>query len=98
MELKKLLNEVTAEIVNGKIPANKIFSNGNIVSLKDEPEWRKVLGEILVAIDKAGLSADFKKDMDPLDIQVGTSGKVKLQSDSGKQYTYDVNRKKLFKA
>lgn len=99
MNFKQTINEIQAEMVNGKIPLNKIFSNGNIAQLPKDSEWRRVLSEIIAAIAKAGLSDDFKKDMDPLDIQGNSlQGKVKIQSDSGKKYTYDINRKKLFKA
>lgn len=99
MKLNKALNEVQAEIVNGKIPLNKVFSNGNIVKLPDGSEWRRILGEVLSAINKAGLADDFKKDREPLDIDgSSTNGKVNVQSDSGQKYIYDINRKKLYKA
>lgn len=99
MKLKKALNEIQAEIVNGKIPANKVFAGDNIASLEKGSEWRRVLGEILVAIKNAGLEGDFKKDLDPLDIAGEESpiGKIQIKSDSGVRYYYDVNKKKFFK-
>lgn len=100
MRFNKVITEVQAEIVNGRIPSNKVFSGNNITELPKDSEWRTVLGEILVAIKKAGLESDFKKDMDPLDITGSGKpvGKIKITSDSGKSYVYDVNKKKLFNA
>lgn len=99
MKFNKVLNEMQAEIVNGKIPTNKIFSNGNVVNLPQGSQWRKILGEILTCINKAGLANDFKQDREPLDIDGSDgTGKVKIQSDTGKRYIYDINRKKIYKA
>lgn len=101
MKFKKVITELQAEIVKGKIPGNKIFStNGNITQLGRNDEWRKVLGEILVAIEGAGLSNDFASDREPVDI-IGknlSNGKVVLQSDSGIKYFYDINKKLLLDA
>ncbi len=100
MKLKKVLQEIQAEIVGNTIPAHKIFSGDNISKLPQDSEWRKVLGEILVAIKKAGLSDDFEKDLNPLDISGDQKpvGKISLVSDSGKKYIYNVDKKKLFRA
>ena len=100
MKLRQLIDEMQAEIVNGQIPSNKIFNdNGNIIVLKDGDEWRKILGEILVAIKKAGLETEFTRDLDPVDIHGSKStGIIYLQSDTGKKYTYNINNKKLIPA
>jgi hypothetical protein len=101
MRFKRVLNEISAEIVGGKIPSNKVFSQGNIVKLPADSEWRRVLGEILQAIKDHGLESEFQKDMDPLDIANSNDtpqGKILIRSDVGNKYYYDVNKKKLFKA
>jgi len=100
MFLKKLLNEIQAEIVGDTIPSHKIFSdNGNGVSLPKDSEWRRILGEILVNIKKYGLQDDFKKDLEPIDIERSkANGILSITSDSGKKYTYNINTKKFSKA
>jgi len=99
MKIDQVLNEIQAEIVNGKIPSNKIFSGNNIVNLKSNDKWRSVLGDILVAIKRAGLEKEFSRDSAPDDI-IGSdahNGRVKLISDTGSEYSYDINSKKLFR-
>jgi hypothetical protein len=99
MKLKTVLNELQAEIINGKIPAHKIFSNNNVINLKNYPEWRGVLEDILRAIKENGLQDKFSKDLSPDDITGDkASGTVRLTADSGEKYIYNVNRKKLEKA
>lgn len=100
MRLKKLLNEIQAEIVGDTIPTHKLFAdNGQGVKLPADSEWRRILGEILVAIKKYGLQDDFKKDIDPVDIQTNkANGTMLITSDSGKKYIYNINNKKFSKA
>lgn len=100
MRLKNLLNEIQAEIVGDTIPANKLFSdNGNTITLPPGSEWRRILGEILVAIKKYGLQDDFKRDLEPIDIKTDKAhGTVSIVSDSGKKYIYNMNNKKFSKA
>lgn len=104
MNFKNLLNELQAEISGDKIPARMIFNDkGNQIEFSKVPhssEWRKVLGEIIVAVKKYGLQDKFKKgDISTIDIH-GTEprGRVKLQADTGEKYYYDINSKKIIQA
>jgi len=99
MHLKKLLNEIQAEIVGNTIPVNKVFAdNGQGIKLPPNSEWRRILGEVLEAIKKYGLEDDFKKDLEPMDIKNKSNGKLSITSDSGKEYIYNINTKKFSKA
>lgn len=103
MKLQKVLNELQAEIENGKIPGRGLFSDTghkiDISDVRDKSEWGAVIKEIVNAIKEAGLENDFKKyDIDSVDIQgKKPNGKISVVSDTGKKYVYDVNKKKLFK-
>jgi len=103
MNLKKLLNEVEAEIVRDGsktiIPRNKIFSNGNIADISKDDVTKDVLIEILRKIKEMGIENDFGKDQDPVDIWPGKAiGLWNVRSDSGKSYIYNVNKKTLVPA
>lgn len=100
MKLKKLLNEVEAEIVRDGaqigIPRHKIFSqNGKTVDISNS-EWKNIFIDILRAIKEQGLENEFSKDADPLDIVPGKAhGTVLVTADTGKKFVFNINTKKL---
>ena len=109
MKFNQLLNELQAEITNGKIPANKIFFNNKMLegdalkkflnSAVGGSTWLNILQDIMVKLrSEPEHLKGFSPDKDPLDIDgdsVIKTGKVFLNSDSGVRYEYDIKTKKL---
>ena len=96
MKFSIVLNELQAEIINKKIPYNKIFIQGNIP--KSIPsEWRSVLEKIMKKLQSLKLLYKFKADKNPLDIEgIKPSGTITLIADTGEKYFYDVERDLLY--
>jgi len=95
------INELSAEIANGKYVARKVFDEqGNIIPIdKLKPGWKEILGEVMNAINKAGLAKKFAPDTGEMDVHLG-KGKnlVFLTADDGSKYKYNVASKRLEKA
>jgi hypothetical protein len=98
MKFSKAIREAQAEIVANKIPANKVFINGNIPK-EIPPEWKKVLNNIIDKLREKGIMDKFTKDADPLDISgEKPKGDIRLKADTGEQYIYNVDSQTLKKA
>jgi len=98
-EYDDIVNEVEAEIVGQGIPYNKIFNNqGNIIpkeELDKDPEWKKVLVDVVAAIKSSGLIGKFSADKNGMDITPGIKGWINLNADDGTKYKFNISTKKI---
>ena len=103
MYLKKIINEVQAEIINNKIPARKVFDiNGNIVPLEKlkGSVSQSLLINIKAALIKSNLIQNFNpEDMSNIDIKPFRKNLYILTPDIGnKKYLYNVVTKQIKEA
>ena len=95
LKLEGTLKEVSAEIVQGKIPARKVFDlKGNVVSLDQlkGSESQALLVAIKTALEKSGLLKNFNpENLSSLDIKPFKKNSYVLTPDVGaKKYLYNV--------
>jgi len=95
MNLDKLVNEISAEIVNSKIPARKVFNvQGKIVPLDQlkGSQSQALLGAIKNALIKTGMIKNFDADdMSNMDIKPFNKSSYLLTPDRGaKKYLYNL--------
>lgn len=95
MNLDKLIKEVSAEIVQGKIPARKVFDlKGNIIPLDQlkGSQSQALLAAIKAQLIKTGLIKNFNpEDLSNIDIKPFKKNQYVLTPDIGaKKYLYNV--------
>lgn len=100
-KIDKMLKEVSAEIVAGKVPASKVFDvKGNIVPLDQlkGSNSQQLLVDVKAALEKAGLLPQFaKNDLSNIDIKPFRKNMYILTSEAGPKYLYNVATKKISK-
>ncbi len=102
-KIDKLINEIQAEIVAGKVPANKVFDvQGNVVPLEQlkGSESQALLAAIKDALIKTNLIKKFDTDnMTNIDIKPFRKNEYILTPDVGaEKYLYNVATRKITKA
>jgi hypothetical protein len=100
MKLDKLLNELQAEIVQGKIPVNKIYNlKGNIVNKTElqNSNFIELVREIKNAIQKAGILDQFSQESGEMDIKPYRKNEYLLSPENGPKYIYNFITKKIIK-
>jgi|ETNvirenome_6_85_1030632.scaffolds.fasta_scaffold00750_17 hypothetical protein len=100
MNIDKVMQEVSAEIVGNKIPTRKVFDQkGNIVPIDQikGSSSQALLGAIKAVLMKTGIIKNFNADnMNNLDIKPYRKNEYLLTPDVGpKKYLYNVATGKI---
>ena len=99
MNIKKLLNEIQAEIVSGSIPARKVFDlKGRVVPIEQLKKDKSLdlLKQVKAALIKAGVIDKFDPDdISTMDIKPGQKNTYILTGDDGSKYGYNVATRKV---
>jgi len=98
--IDKILDEVSAEIVQGKIPANKVFnSKGQVVPLEQlkGSESLRLISAIKAELTRTGMIKNFNNDdTSNLDIVPFNKRFYKITPDTGgKTYLFNINSGKI---
>ena len=102
MNIKDLLNEISAEIVRGSIPGKRVYdSEGQMVPMDKLKGSGSIdlLKKIKAALAKSKILNKFSPDnLSTIDISPRTKGETNiytLTSDDGVKYTYNIDNNRI---